>query len=116
MEVKIKEEIYKIKESIDRLVALIDGAPSEQLIVRPSAGKKKKETPKGAVGALKTLTEEGYFDTPKSLANVIQRTQEIGHYYSNPTISMSLLNLTKNRVLNRIRDGQTKNWIYVLRR
>jgi hypothetical protein len=71
---------------------------------------------KGASGALKILEEEGFFDDPKDISNIMEKLKELGRYYSIPSISMNLLNLTKRRIFSRIKDAETGNWLYVIRK
>ncbi|MDD4902146.1 MAG: hypothetical protein PHE24_03340 [Patescibacteria group bacterium] len=74
-----------------------------------------KET-SGATGGLRVLIDEGYFDTPKQLPEIIERLKQEGRHYSNATISMGLLNLVRERVLTRFRDKGDKKWKYVIRK
>lgn len=75
-----------------------------------------KEVKKGAVGALELLIEEGFLNSPQGLVMVIEKLKELGRHYPKSTISMGLLNLTRSRILVRIRNVKTKNWEYVIRK
>jgi hypothetical protein len=103
----------KIKELVDQLVNMSkdmpDGSKSPKHV-------KQLNKIKGTSGALSILINEGFFDEPKNIAIITNRLTEIGRYYPQQNISMNLLNLTKRRVLSRIKDTKTKNWQYVLRR
>lgn len=109
---KIAEQI---KLLLDELVAMAGDKHSGK-----SSSKKlavsKTATAKGASGALAMLTDEGFFDSPKNISAIMEKLKEIGRYYPRTTVSMNLLNLTKRRVFNRLKDGDTKNWTYVLRK
>jgi len=111
MESKAQKIAEQIKSLLDELVMLSRGTYK---------GKQTKKgiatTPKGAIGALTMLTEEGFFDTPKDISTIMEKLKEIGRYYPQTTVSMNLLNLTKRRVFNRLKDKDTKNWLYVLRK
>ena len=72
--------------------------------------------PKGAMGAITMLIEDGFFNTPKDISLIMERLKEIGHYHKKPAISMNLLNLSKRRVMNRFENKETKNWEYVIRK
>lgn len=72
--------------------------------------------PKGAIGAIHMLIEEGYFNEPKDVSAIMERLKEIGHYHGKSTVAMNLLNLTKRRTLNRLKDNDSKNWEYVIRK
>jgi hypothetical protein len=102
----------KIKTLVDQLAALSGGQSRGRLLQQP----KPTSVAKGASGALSALMEEGFFDTPKGLSSIFEKLQEIGRYYPRTTVSMNLLNLTKRRVLNRLKDKETRNWQYVLRK
>ncbi len=112
---KAQEIAEQVKELVDQLVEMSGEKP---LIKKtPKRMKTSKKTVlKGASGALQMLIGEGYFDKPKDLSSVVERMKEIGRYYPRSTISMNLLNLTKRRTLNRLKEKNTKNWEYVIRR
>jgi hypothetical protein len=108
-----KEIGDEIKILVDQLVSMIiPNAQHKEQNLLPQKTKDKK----GAAGAISMLIGEGFFDKPKRLSEVKVRMEEIGRYCPLPTISMNLLNLTKRRTLNRIRDTKTKEWQYVLRK
>lgn len=69
----------------------------------------------GATGGMRLLIEEGYFDQPRTLQEVMQVMEERGRYYPRPTVAMSLLNLVRERVLVRTKNNG-KKWHYVLRK
>jgi len=106
---KIAEQI---KQLLDELVAMA----GEKL----KSSSKRKVTSviasKGASGALTMLMNEGFFGTPKDISTIMEKLKEIGRYYPQTTVSMNLLNLTKRRTFNRLKDKDTKNWLYVLRK
>ena len=104
----------QIKTLLDELVEMT----GEKAVTRTGAKKvvSLSSTKKGASGALKILTDDGFFDTPQDLSKIMEKLKEIGRYYPQPSVSMNLLNLTKRREFNRIKDKETKNWLYVLRK
>jgi len=103
----------QIKLLLDELVVLA----GEKLIKKSNnKGQIVNTTRKGAAGALAVLTDEGFFDSPKEISVVMEKLEEIGRYYPQTTIAMNLLNLTKRRKFNRLKDKGTKNWLYVLRK
>ncbi len=116
--VKIMREpktiISEIKNLLDELSDSFGvELPSDKKIKQ----KNKSTTPqKGALGAINTLINENFFDTPKEMSKVMEKLKEIGHYHKITTIGMNLLNLTKRRVLNRFKNKKTKNWEYVIRK
>jgi hypothetical protein len=102
----------RIKTLVDQLVAL----SGEQFRGRFPRQTRRTRVAKGASGAPSTLIGEGFFETPKDLSSIMEKLQQIGRYYPRTTVSMNLLNLTKRRILNRLRDKGTRNWQYVLRK
>ena len=105
--------VDQIKVLLDQLVEM-----TGEKVVAKAGAKKAVSTsvPKGASGALKILTDDGFFDTPQDISKIMEKLKEIGRYYPQPSVSMNLLNLTKRREFNRIKDKETKNWLYVLRK
>ena len=75
-----------------------------------------KKDMSGATGGLRVLVDEGYFDGPRQLPEIIERLKQEGRHYSSAAISMGLLNLVKERVLTRFRDKGDKKWKYVIRK
>jgi len=107
----------KIADQIKALLDELVGMTGEKVVAR--AGAKRvvaTSSSKGASGALKMLTDDGFFDTPQDISKIMEKLKEIGRYYPQTSVSMNLLNLTKRREFNRIKDKETKNWLYVLRK
>ncbi|MCJ7786632.1 hypothetical protein MUP06_00215 [Patescibacteria group bacterium] len=108
----MKKEAQKIADQIKQLVDQL----AAMATAKSSVGKPLAKAKKGASGSLSMLIEEGFFDSPKDLPTIMSRLEEIGHWYPKPTVSMNLLNLTKRRTFNRLKDTKNKNWKYVLRK
>ena len=108
-----KKIVEQIKNLVDELATMSGGTS-----VKKQTTKKRESTsiPKGASGALTVLTEDGFFDAPKDISTIMEKLKEIGRYYPQTSISMNLLNLTKRRIFNRLKDKDTKNWLYVIRK
>ena len=103
----------QIKALLDELVAMT----GEKAVAKTGAKRVVSAlVPKGASGALKILTDDGFFDTPQDISKIMEKLKEIGRYYPQTSVSMNLLNLTKRREFNRIKDKETKNWLYLLRK
>jgi hypothetical protein len=107
----------KIIDDIRKLLGELEGilkgkAPS----VKKATSDSNRTIPKGAIGAIQTLIEDKFFDKPKEISAIMEKLKEIGHYHSKSAVSMNLLNLTKRRIFNRIKNKETKNWEYVIRR
>lgn len=113
----MKNNPNKIAEQIKGLLDELVAMTGEKIHVKTGAKRQTSTTiPKGASGALKILTDDGFFDTPQDISKVMEKLKEIGRYYPQPSVSMNLLNLTKRREFNRIKDKETKNWLYVIRK
>jgi len=114
------DKAHKIGEQIKGLI--------DQLVVLSSNGASSGESPKGkkfaspiakqkgASGALAMLTDEGFFDSPRNIAVIMDKLKEVGRHYPQTSVSMNLLNLVKRRSFTRLMDKETKNWLYVLRK
>lgn len=110
-----KTILSEIKGLFDELEVTMGGeAPTHKKSSPKQSG--FTAVPKGALGAVNMLLDEGFFDTPKEVAPIMEKLEQIGHYHKRPAIAMNLLNLTKRRVLNRFKNKDTKNWEYVIRK
>lgn len=113
----MKNDPHKIAEQIKGLLDELVAMTGEKAHVKTGTKRQAAATiPKGASGALKILTDDGFFDTPQDISKIMEKLKEIGRYYPQTSVSMNLLNLTKRREFNRIKDKETKNWLYVLRK
>lgn len=113
MMTRADELVAQIKKMVDELAALSHKhAPTTENSENP----KKSHGKKGAAGAISMLIEEGFFNSPKDLQAILEKFKEIGRYYSKGLVCMNLLNLTRRRVMNRIKEADNKSWKYVIRR
>lgn len=113
MENNAQKIAEQIKSLVDELVTISGGVSTKKQKTKKT---KTASIPKGASGALTLLTEDGFFDTPRDISTIMEKLKEIGRYYPQTSISMNLLNLTKRRIFNRLKDKESKNWLYVLRK
>lgn len=104
--------LSEIRNLVDELELVLGDDPAQDK--KPHV---KKSFPgilaKGSVGSITILIEEGFFDTPKEIASIMGKLKEIGHSHKKPAVSMSLLNLTRKRILTRSHNENTKKWEYV---
>ena len=112
----MKNNPQKIADQIRSLLDELVATTGDKTHLKTRAKQTSAALPKGASGALKILTDDGFFDTPQDISKIMEKLKEIGRYYPQTSISMNLLNLTKRREFNRIKDKETKNWLYVLRK
>ncbi|MFA6918898.1 MAG: hypothetical protein WC244_02155 [Patescibacteria group bacterium] len=110
MENNAQKIAEQIKSLVDELVTISGGVSTKKQKA------KIVSVPKGASGALTLLTDDGFFDAPRDISTIMEKLKEIGRYYPQTSISMNLLNLTKRRMFNRLKDKESKNWLYVLRK
>ena len=110
-----KTILSEIKGLVNELETAMGGASSAQKTSSPKQSS-AVAVPKGALGAVTMLLDEGFLDTPKDIAQIMEKLKQIGHYHKRPAISMNLLNLSKRRILNRFKNKETKNWEYVIRK
>ena len=87
-----------------------------EMAENPGSPKLQKKETKGTVGGLNILIGEDFFNTPQPLTAAINKLQEMGRHYPKSTVAMGLLNLTRSRILVRIKNPKTKNWEYVVRK
>lgn len=116
----MKKNPKQLAENIITLVLELAELAGGKIETRParvprSPRESRKDT-SGATGGLRVLIDEGYFDSPRQLPEIIERLKQEGRHYSSAAISMGLLNLVKERVLIRFRDKGDKKWKYVIRK
>lgn len=107
----IISQIKKLLEDLEK--SMVGRATNTKGVV---SARSMSSEPKGALGAVMMLIEEGFFDKPKEISAVMGRLKEVALYHKGPAIAMNLLNLTKRRVLNRFKNKESKNWEYVIRK
>jgi len=59
---------------------------------------------------LRGLMEEGWFDTPRSLSEVVRELARRGYNYNSTAVSHSLLDLVRERSLSR--EGTPRRYVY----
>ena len=74
-----------------------------------SGGPRKKKD--GPTGLIKTLAEEDYFKSKRSISDIQKKLEERGHIYARTSISPCLTRLTKSRDLRRLKENNV--WVYV---
>jgi hypothetical protein len=110
---KIVEQINALVSELAALAGVPIGKPAAQVKNSSSKGEKDKS---GATGGIRLLVEDGKLASPKQLPEIMEFLKQEGRHYSNPTVSMALLNLVKERLLTRFRDKGEKNWKYAVRK
>ena len=126
-EEKIKVEIVigpatvRIEAPPDKLEEAVRNAISALKTALPQLGSRlekpmaKMEKPKRkplptCSGLLRGLIEEGWFDQPRTLSEVVQELAKRGYHYDSTAVSHSLLDLVRERAL--IREGAPRRNTY----
>ncbi|HEW89723.1 MAG TPA: hypothetical protein ENG43_00085 [Candidatus Bathyarchaeota archaeon] len=113
MEFEIEAPPDRIQEAVDQVlsVALKHGSavatlrPPEAAPGAPSAG------PTTCKGLIKALWREGWFATPRSLAEVHEEMARRGWHYDRTAVAHTLLDLVREGVL--ARQGKPRRYRYV---
>jgi hypothetical protein len=107
-----------VRKELDKLWMEVKELKKEK-----SAGKlhgkskrKQKNNYKGLAGGVRFLIDNGFFDSPKNLNEIINELKREGYHYSKSGIASTLSEtFVKNqRILNRIKEN--KSWSYALRK
>ncbi len=126
-EEKIKVEIVigpatvRVEAPPDKLEEAVRNAISALKTALPQLGSRlekpmaKVEKPKRkplptCSGLLRGLIEEGWFDQPRTLSEVVQELAKRGYHYDSTAVSHSLLDLVRERAL--IREGAPRRYTY----
>lgn len=112
----MKKTTNEIIAQIRTLLDELEGTPAGTQSVQKDI---LKQTPKklaGCIGAIQELINEGFFETQKSVLEVVNKLKEDAQPYGKELVSMNLMNLVKppRRILRRI--DENKQWKYILRK
>jgi len=80
---------------------------------KPTKSKVSKARTKtgGPTSLITGLAEEGYFKSKRTIGDIQKKLEEMGHIYSQQSISSPLFRLTRQRVIRRIKEK--KVWVYI---
>lgn len=102
-EKSIDKRFSKIEKRLEKI---------EKSLTSPSLRKKiMKKTKKSLVDEILELISEGFFDTPKTTAEIYEQLKTKAVFYPKNNYPESLLRLIKKRELRRIQEN--KKWVYV---
>ena len=121
VEVVIGPATVRIEAPPDKLEEAVRNAISALKTALPQLGSRlekpmaKMEKPKRkplptCSGLLRGLIEEGWFDQPRTLSEVVQELAKRGYHYDSTAVSHSLLDLVRERAL--IREGAPRRYTY----
>jgi len=105
------QEIKKRFEDIEKRLDLIENKRENERSKKASS-----KSLKGIVGGIQELIDSSFFDSPKSISEVIEKLKVEGHFGSKQTIDASVRKdfFKRKRILTRIKEGKT--WKYVIRK
>lgn len=107
--------IRSLKDTLSELEATIDNTPS--VPHHPARDAKKDYT--GPTGGIKMLKDQGFFKSPKSLAETLAELHKEGYVYQKQVVSTSLIRSVRSYFLTRINatdTGSREKWKYVERK
>lgn len=104
LEEAIKNAISALKSALPQL-----GAEAERGGLTMAKPGRRKPSPTCS-GLLRGLIEEGWFDQPRTLSEVVQELAKRGYHYDSTAVSHSLLDLVRERAL--IREGVPRSYTY----
>lgn len=113
----MKKTTSEIIAQIRSLLNELEGIPTESTQHQKSvAAKTAPKKVSGCIGTIQELIEEGFFETQKTVSQVLEKLKEEGQPYSKPLVSMNLLNLVKppRKTLRRIKEND--QWQYIVRK
>lgn len=100
------EKIKKLLEDHENRITTLEGTNKRKKMKRTGS----KE---GAYGYLLELRDDGFFDKPKTLKEIVTELARLGHYYKSTSLTNPLQRLIIQKKLGRI--GKRGKWQYVKR-
>ena len=104
LEEAVKNAISALKSALPQLGAEVERGGA--VMAKPE---RRKPSPTCS-GLLRGLIEEGWFDQPRTLSEVVQELAKRGYHYDSTAVSHSLLDLVRERAL--IREGVPRRYTY----
>lgn len=99
-------------------LAALDVTATEKRKKRRSSGARGSSESEGRAkngsipDAITKLRDDGYFDEPRRVGDLIGKFGELGHSYKVGDLSPVLIRLTRNKVLTRTKNKATNQWEY----
>ena len=112
MEFEIEAPASKVQEAVDQVLhaALKHASPA---LARPAA-ESSGAGPTTCKGLIRALWREGWFATPRSLAEVHEEMARRGWHYDRTAVAHALLDLVREGLLTR--QGRPRRYRYVQKR
>lgn len=115
--IRVEAPPDQVEEAVRNAIAALKSALPQlgSELERGRATMAKPEKPKRkplptCSGLLRNLIEEGWFDQPRTLSEVVQELAKRGYHYDPTAVSHSLLDLVRERTL--IREGAPRRYTY----
>lgn len=104
----------RVMERLDNLEARVSSLEKSRLTLEKTPTVKKEFT--GLSGGIRKLIQESFFDTPKSLKQIMDEMRRQMYYYSEPAVNTAVTRdfMKRKGLLTRI--GKRGQWKYVLRK
>jgi hypothetical protein len=112
---RINEDwMKKVMERLDNLEARVSSLEKSILTVKKIPAVKKEFT--GLSGGIRKLINDGFFNKPKSLREIMDEMRRQMYYYSEPAVNTAVTRdfMKRKGLLTRI--GKRSQWKYVLRK
>lgn len=100
------KKIRKLLENYGDRISKLEGGKAKNT-------RYQKSTKEGAYGYLLEIKGDGFFNTPKTLKQIVQELGRLGHYYKSTSLTNPLQRLIRQKKLGRI--GKKGKWQYVSR-
>jgi hypothetical protein len=115
--VRVEAPPDQIEEAVRNAVAALRSAlpelGTETSLGGPAMARLEKARRKPAPTCselIRGLIEEGWFDQPKTLSEVVQELAKRGYHYDSTAVAHSLLDLVREKAL--VREGIPRRYVY----
>ena len=99
-----------VKQVVSAIKAVLPQISAERLGQVQRGERARRRAQPTCSELLRGLMEEGWFDTPRSLSEVVQELARRGYNYNSTAVSHSLLDLVRERSLSR--EGTPRRYVY----
>lgn len=98
-------------DEVSTLVRQLSGAIPKERPAVTRAPRANRRSPRGPVGYIRSLKEEGFFKTKRTIGDIQKKLEEQGHIYQQESLSPALVKSVRSRTLRRLKEGGV--WKYV---
>jgi hypothetical protein len=108
-EIEITTQEDRVQQAVESVLAGM--ASKEPMLVESQEGEPDQRRFETCRGVIVTMWKEGWFATPKALAEVHEEMSRRGYHYDRTAVSHTLVDLVREGSL--FRDGSMRNYRYV---